>query len=276
MLESISRSSAKRPSIGYAASHPGVMQQIIDECGCGKNLLYREFASKDHLVAAYLERCQQEWTAIMHEATEHYGDDAAGQLVAMVRAVARQVEAPDFRGCPFRVTHAEFPDEDHPAHQVSVRHVKNLRTWLRSLARRAGAGDQRALADRIMLIIDGLYVNGAMLGRKGATTEAVALAEEWSGPRPSLRLRLAQVVGDDSHGHRSGRLDAPPQCLVHALEAAGSGVEDGTGRRDGGAAALLALHEAHGAGRDAVELEEVVAVEDRRVFGQAGPLQNGH
>jgi AcrR family transcriptional regulator len=154
------------------------MQQIIDECGCGKNLLYREFASKDDLVAAYLKRCHQEWTAIMNEATRPYGDDPAGQLVAMVRAVGRQIAAPDFRGCPFRVSYAEFPDQDHPAHKVAVQHVKNLRTQLRSLAKRAGARDPRALADRLMLIIDGLYINGAMLGPKGAATAATALAQE--------------------------------------------------------------------------------------------------
>lgn|SRR5262249_13236721 len=157
------------------------MQQIIDECGCGKNLLYREFASKDELVAAYLERCQQEWTAIMSEATRPYDDDPAGQLVAMVCAVAGQIAAPDFRGCPFRVSCAEFPDENHPAHEVAVRHVKNLRAQLRSLAKRGGARNPHVLADRILLIIDGLYINGATLGRKGAATEAVALAEELVG-----------------------------------------------------------------------------------------------
>jgi AcrR family transcriptional regulator len=63
-------------------------QQIIDECGCGKKLLYGEFASKDELVVAYLERCQREWTTVMDEATLPYADDPARQLVAMVRAVA--------------------------------------------------------------------------------------------------------------------------------------------------------------------------------------------
>jgi len=96
----------------------------------------------------------------------------------MVHAVTQQVAAPDFRGCPFRTTHAEFPDDDHPAHQASARHVKQLRSQLYGLAKRAGARDPRALADRVMLIIDGLYINGAMLGRRGAATAAVALAAE--------------------------------------------------------------------------------------------------
>jgi AcrR family transcriptional regulator len=154
------------------------MQRIIDECGCGKNLLYREFASKDHLIAAYLERCQQEWTAVMDEAVRPYADDPARQMVAMVHAAAAQVTAPDFTGCPFRITHAEFPDAHHPAHQVAVRHVKNVRARLRALAKEAHAPDPRVLADRILLIIDGLYINGAMLGPRPAASTAVALAEE--------------------------------------------------------------------------------------------------
>jgi AcrR family transcriptional regulator len=69
------------------------MQQIIDECGCGKNLLYREFPSKDDLVVAYLERCQDQWTEMMDDATRPYEErgDAAGQLVAMVRVAVQQV-----------------------------------------------------------------------------------------------------------------------------------------------------------------------------------------
>jgi AcrR family transcriptional regulator len=154
------------------------MQQIIDECGCGKSLLYREFASKDALVVAYLERAQAQWDEIMDEATHPDAGDPARQLVALVRAVAAQVAAPDYAGCPFRMTHAQFPDPDHPAHAVAVRHVRRLRARLRKLARQAGAADPATLGDRLLLVIDGLYVNGAMLGDRATGTAAVGLAEE--------------------------------------------------------------------------------------------------
>ncbi len=82
-------------------------QQIIDDCGCGKNLLYREFPSKDDLVVAYLERCQQEWTAVMEDATRPHADDPAGQLVAMVQAVAQPDRRPRLHGLP-------LPHHPHP------------------------------------------------------------------------------------------------------------------------------------------------------------------
>jgi AcrR family transcriptional regulator len=154
------------------------LQQIIDECGCGKSLLYREFASKDALVVAYLEQAQAEWSEIIGAALRPHAGDPAAQLVALVQSVADQVAAPDYAGCPFRTTHAHFPDPDHPAHQVAVRHVRDLRSRLRRLARRAGARDPNALGDRLLLIIDGLYVNGSMLGDRAAGATAVALAEE--------------------------------------------------------------------------------------------------
>ncbi len=82
--------------------HPVGLQQIIDECGCGKNLLYTHFASKDELVVAYLRRCRREWEAIIGQAIQQAGDSPAGQLVAVVRAVGGQVCDPGYRSSAAR------------------------------------------------------------------------------------------------------------------------------------------------------------------------------
>ena len=186
--------------------HPVGLQQIIDECGCGKNLLYRQFASKDELVVAYLRRCRQQWEAVVDQAIQQAGDDPADQLLAVIRAVGGQVSAPGYRGCPFLNTHAEFRDPGHPAHQVSAEHFAKLRQQLRELADRGGLNDAHGVAERILIIVYGLYSAGAVLRARDMVPNAVMLAED--------TIRTARAVGADASG-RPG-----PASRVSALSAA--------------------------------------------------------
>lgn len=170
--------------------HPVGLQQIIDECGCGKNLLYRNFTSKDDLVVAYLRRCRQEWEGIIDRAIEQAGPDPASQLVAVVHAVAGQVRDADYHGCPFLSTHSEFRDPGHPAHHVSAEHFDALRRQLHAIAAQGELRDPHGVAERILLIIYGLYATAAVLGAHGTAPNAVALAEE------TVRARMPPAAAD--------------------------------------------------------------------------------
>jgi AcrR family transcriptional regulator len=155
------------------------LQQIIDECGCGKNLLYREFGSKDDLVAAFLDHCRQDWHRLVESVAAAHPGDPAGRLVAIVAAVAEQAVQDGFRGCPLRNAYSELPDDAaHPAHEVIRLHYTERQDHLRELARLAHAGDPGTLADRIALIIDGVNAIGPVMGKNGAVSAAVALAQE--------------------------------------------------------------------------------------------------
>jgi hypothetical protein len=88
------------------------------------------------------------------------------------------VSVPGARGCALRNTHAEFPDPDHPAHRVAVEHVAAMRQQIHDIARRTTAADPDTLADRLMLLLDGVYSNGIMLGPGGAAPAAVSFAED--------------------------------------------------------------------------------------------------
>jgi AcrR family transcriptional regulator len=158
--------------------HAVGLQQVIDEYGCGKNLLYREFPSKDELVVAWLERCHAEWEARIDAVTESMRGDPVGQLVAIVADAAETAASPGFRGCAIRNTRVEFPEPDHPAHRVAVERLTGVRSRLRDLAAQARARDPDALADRLMLIIDGVNTGGA-----------------WAGPRdPAAAVGFAKDV----------------------------------------------------------------------------------
>ncbi len=158
--------------------HAVGLQQVIDECGCGKNLLYREFASKDELVVAYLERRRAQSIAGIDAAVGRFPDDPAAQLVAIVHAAVATAAAPDYNGCPFHAAAAEFRDPDHPVHRVAVEEVAAVRRRLRAIARKAGAASPTDLADRLTLLIEGVYTSGSMLGRRGPLDRAVELAED--------------------------------------------------------------------------------------------------
>ena len=167
--------------------HAVGQQQVIEECGCGKNLLYREFPSKDELVVAYLERKRAEWAANFQAAIAPYDGDPAAQLVALVQDAAARVAEPDYRGCPFQNVHAEYPDPNHAANRLSVEHRAEILAAIRALAEQAAAADPCVLADRLLLIIDGVYANGALLGSRGASAAAVDFATEVvrAGTQPS-------------------------------------------------------------------------------------------
>jgi len=180
--------------------HAVGLQQIIDELGCGKNLLYREFATKDDLVGAYLQRCRDNWSSIIASATAPLPDDPAGQLVAIVRTTVQYATAPGYRGCPVHNAHAEFPDATHPAYPIAVEHFTAVQDLLFDLAKDAGAADPKVLADRLALIIDGANTNGAALGSQGSAVAAVAFAEDVvrAALDPSRRDPL-RTAGRDPH-----------------------------------------------------------------------------
>ena len=158
--------------------HAVGVQQVIEELGCGKNLLYREFTSKDDLVVAYLERCRADWANTVEAVIAPFEGDPAAQLIAIVRSAAEKVVTPEYRGCPFQNVNAEFPDPDHPVNRASVAHRSDVRATLQELAERAGARNPGTLADRLLLIMDGISANGAILGSEAGVATAVSFAEE--------------------------------------------------------------------------------------------------
>jgi AcrR family transcriptional regulator len=165
--------------------HAVGMQRVIDECGCGKSLLYREFPSKDDLVAAYLERMRQTWlTTLQAELSKHPGN-AREQIIDVVRAVGKDVGNPGYHGCAFLNAHAEFPGADHPVSRACVLHVTHIRNVVKQLAKQANLDDPDGLADRLTLVINGLRASGPLLGRK-AVRCAVGLARDLVPHRPTF------------------------------------------------------------------------------------------
>jgi AcrR family transcriptional regulator len=151
---------------------------VIAHSGVAKMSLYRNFAGKDELVAAFLEYRDQIYWAWWDKVTARHPGDARGQIRAIFEAVGKRTANPDYRGCPFINTAVEFPDLDHPGRIVALANKLELRKRLGGLAEMAGAHDPAMLADQLLLLIEGTYVSGQTIGAEGVGQKAAAAAAD--------------------------------------------------------------------------------------------------
>jgi AcrR family transcriptional regulator len=148
---------------------------IIARSGVAKMSLYRNFLSKDDLVVAFLEHRDGIYWAWWDHVMAKNPDDPSMQIDDLFASLARRVTAKSYRGCPFINTATEFPDPDHPARALCLANKRKLRDRLRGLATRAGARDAEALADQLLLLMEGAY----------------ASAQTFRTESPALRLQAA-------------------------------------------------------------------------------------
>jgi hypothetical protein len=79
------------------------------------------------------------------------------------------------------VAAAEFPDPTHPVHAVASANKAAVRERFRGLASEADLANPDAVADQLMLVMDGALAAARMLGpdshAKGTTAAARAIIE---------------------------------------------------------------------------------------------------
>ncbi len=103
------------------------VDRVAAAAGVAPTTLYRLFASKDDLVAAYIERADRLYREWFDAAAAAGGPDPREQILAVFDALGEQVQPQRCRGCPFLMALAEFPDRAHPAHRAAVA----MKVWLR-------------------------------------------------------------------------------------------------------------------------------------------------
>ncbi|KUN79019.1 TetR family transcriptional regulator [Streptomyces bungoensis] len=160
----------------YANGLRGVgIDQVIAASGVAKSTLYVHFRTKEELVAAYLRRTDDSWTAQLQDAAARTGDDPREQLVGLFDALTDAFDRHGFFGCPF-VSAAVEADLDSEARAVTVQHTRRRHAWLTELSERAGATAPDALARHIGLLIDGALTSGRLLQDRAVVEEAKSAA----------------------------------------------------------------------------------------------------
>jgi AcrR family transcriptional regulator len=157
------------------------VDRVAAEAGVAPVTLYRLFPSKDDLVAAYVERADLDYREWFAEVTAADGRHPRERILAVFAGLPGQLPEKGCRGCAFVMTLTEFPDPGLPAHQ----HAITAKSWVRGqllalteeLAGVEPVADPAALADQLMVVLDGATTTAQPFGREGPARQALALAE---------------------------------------------------------------------------------------------------
>jgi AcrR family transcriptional regulator len=147
--------------------HAVGMDDIRTTSGVSLKRLYQLFPSKEALVVGYLERRDRRWRGSLAE----YVAGHEGDRVALVFDWLHDwFSEPGFRGCAFLNSFGEMGTTS-PAIMAIVRHHKvALRAYVISLC------PDVALAEQILLLIDGAITIAAITGDPSAAHRARAAA----------------------------------------------------------------------------------------------------
>jgi AcrR family transcriptional regulator len=143
------------------------VDEIVSRAGVTKPSLYRSFSSKDALAAAYLAQYDREfWQRFEGAVATHPGDPRA-QLLSYLSGLAKRAVKPGYRGCGLTNAAVEYPGSDHPARKVAEDSKRRLRQRLKEMAKAMGATRPAALADGLLLLLEGAYASSQIFGPGG-------------------------------------------------------------------------------------------------------------
>jgi len=142
---------------------------------------YRNFASKDELVAEYLRAEEREGLLWWEETLAAHAGNPRLQVESLFDVLVEDKGEEDCRGCALANAAVEITEPDHPARPVIEKHKADMRRRFRRLAHEMHARDADELGDSLMLLWEGAYLTRLTLGQTGPVQGAAKAARALIG-----------------------------------------------------------------------------------------------
>jgi AcrR family transcriptional regulator len=175
----------------YADGYSVSVDAIADHADVAKPTVYAHFASKEALIEAVLERATERSLADLDAELERREGDPSAQLRAPFDLLVEGLPDPSYHGCLCINGAAAFPSPTHPAHRVLADVDNALLERFERLAAGAGAEDPARLARQMLLLYNGIKVQGLVDNSSTFVHDAHAAVTALVG-RPSGALAGAE------------------------------------------------------------------------------------
>jgi len=153
------------------------VETIVAKADTTKMSLYRNFPSKDELVAEWLRDHDIHFWQAWDTMSQKYPSEPRRQLKTAFALLAKHVSDPKARGCPIANAAVEITEKDHPARKVIEMHKAKLRSRLAHLCAQMKARHPGMLADQLFLLMEGAQVTTQTLGARGPGRNVARAAE---------------------------------------------------------------------------------------------------
>src|SRR3989475_10594048 len=140
------------------------VETIAAEADTTKMSLYRNFPSKDQLVAEWLREHDANFWQTWDAMASRHPKDPRRQIKAAFALLARHVADPKARGCPMANAAVGLTEEDHPARKGIEAHKAEFGARLVQMCTQMGAPEPGLLADQLFLLMEGAQVT-TQIGR---------------------------------------------------------------------------------------------------------------
>ncbi|MEQ9560924.1 MAG: TetR/AcrR family transcriptional regulator [Woeseiaceae bacterium] len=136
------------------------VEAIVAAAGTTKMTLYRNYSSKDELLAAILKTQDEEFWAWWDSVIEPLEGKPREQIERLFSSFEELAcDEGSCRGCPIANAAVEITDDDNPARKIVKQHHDEMRRRLRELSRNMNARDPERLGDALFLLMGGSFLS---------------------------------------------------------------------------------------------------------------------
>jgi AcrR family transcriptional regulator len=137
---------------------------IIEHSGVAKMSLYRNFPTKDDLIIAYLNATNDLFWERANTTLAATKLSPIKRLETFFEGTQAFTTSSNCAGCTFMMASSDFPELDHPVHQVATQHKQRVIDQFERLAREAKLTKPKTVAQQLLLLLDGSLGAARMFG----------------------------------------------------------------------------------------------------------------
>lgn len=159
--------------------HATGIDLILAESGVSKATLYKYFRTKEELILEVLRRRHVEFEGMVKAFVEQNRDREAAshkRILLFFDVLHEWINSKRFFGCNFINASAEYGAQDDPIHHYAAQHKESLRDGMEALLTGLKKAQRGALADQLLMLVDGAIVSAQVRGDKNSALTAKGAA----------------------------------------------------------------------------------------------------